>query len=109
MTPRAEQQWSADVDEDALNLATEVDPEGGVRIAASGYLDDDGGAMLEQRTRELAAEAGSLCIDLHEVTLFNCSGARRLIAVVHDLEGHGRVVELVGVNPTLEKALHLWA
>lgn len=97
------------MDEDELNLSTAVDPDGGVRIAASGYLDDDGGAMLERRTRELADSVSSLCIDLHEVTLFNCSGARRLVSVVHDLEGHGRVVELVGVTPTLRTALHLWS
>ncbi len=96
------------MDEDALTLSTAVDPEGRVRIAVSGYLDDDGGATLERRTRELASSEKTLRIDLRHVTLFNCSGARRLLSVVHDLQGTGQVVELVGMTPALRTALHLW-
>jgi anti-anti-sigma factor len=96
------------IDEDALNVSTAVTSDGALLIAASGYLDDRGAEVLVAETcNAIATGKCTLCIDLAEVALFNCSGARRLLAMLEEIEDQVGSVELVGVRPPLEKALEL--
>jgi len=79
-------------------------------LAVEGYLDENGGSALARETR--AAPAGDhrrIRIDLGEVCLFNCSGARQLITLLNDLDQMGYEVELVGVRPPLRRLLDLTA
>jgi anti-anti-sigma regulatory factor len=79
-------------------------------LAVEGYLDEDGGLMLARKTRAVpAAEHRRIRIDLDEVRLFNCSGARQLIALLADLDQLGYEVDLVGVHLPLRRLLDLTA
>jgi anti-anti-sigma factor len=79
-------------------------------LAVEGYLDEDGGLMLARKTRAVpAAEHRRIRIDLDEVRLFNCSGARQLITLLDDLDRLGYEVDLVGVHPPLQRLLDLTA
>lgn len=95
---------------DELHLRTGVDPDEGLVIEAEGYLDDAGGVALH-READAAAPGSCTCIriDLGHVVLFNCAGARRLLALLHELEARGFTVELVHVHPPLSRALELSA
>ena len=97
------------MDPDTLQVATRVE-HGDVLLAVRGYLDDAGGERLVQQTRK-AARSGHACvrIDLEAVVLFNCAGARRLVAVLDDINRRGLRVELVGARPPLQRALELVA
>jgi anti-anti-sigma factor len=95
---------------DTLHFTTEVDPTGAVIIAAEGYLDAEGGARLG-READAAVAAGHthLLIDLEEVVLFNCAGAREMLAALEELRQSGGHVDVVGVHPPLRRALHFSA
>jgi len=95
---------------DTLHLTTEVDPTGAVIIAAEGYLDAEGGARLG-READAAVAAGHtrVLIDLEEVVLFNCAGAREMLAALEQLRRSGGHVDFVGVRQPLERALHFSA
>ncbi len=96
------------MDEDRLRLETIVEPGGGVTIAAHGYLDKTGGEQLARESLDaLAAGQTHLRIDLDDVPLFNCSGARHLVAAIDKLHQKGREVELIGANSPLQTFLHL--
>ena len=96
------------MDEDRLRLETIVEPGVGVTIAAHGYLDKTGGEQLARESLDvLAAGQTHLRIDLENVPLFNCSGARHLVAAIDSLQRRGREVELVGANSPLQTLLHL--
>mgnify|MGYP001815583668 CR=1 FL=1 len=96
------------MDEDALNVSTAITNDGALLIAASGYLDDRGAEVLVAETcNAIATGTCTLCIDLADVLLFNCSGARRLLAMLDEIEDQVGSVELVGVRPPLEKVLEL--
>jgi anti-anti-sigma factor len=98
------------MDSDELQVHTGIDPDDGFVIEVEGYLDDSGGDEL---TRQAAAalSAGHNCvrIDLEHVVLFNCSGARRLLAALHELQEQGLHVELVHVRPPLRRVLEFSA
>lgn len=98
------------MESDALHLTTEVDPTGAVIIAAEGYLDAEGGARLG-READAAVAAGHtrVLIDLEEVVLFNCAGAREMLAALEQLRRSGGHVEFLGVRQPLERALHFSA
>jgi anti-anti-sigma regulatory factor len=82
----------------------------GLVLAVEGYLDQDGGMTLARETRAVQEPAQRrIRIDLGEVCLFNCSGARQLITLLTDLEHLGYDVELVGVRPPLQRLLDLSA
>ena len=77
-------------------------------LAVEGYLDEDGGLALARETRAAQEEEPRrIRIDVGEVCLFNCSGARQLITLLKDLDGLGYDVVLVGVRPPLQKILDL--
>ena len=98
------------MDSDELHLRTGVDPDEGLVIEAEGYLDDAGGIALHREAD--AAHPGNcsrIRIDLEHVALFNCAGARRLLALKHELEERGLTVELVHVHPPLSRVLELSA
>ena len=79
-------------------------------LAVEGYLDEDGGSTLARETQTVPAdEHQRICIDLDAVGLFNCSGARCLIAILRELERQGYDVDLVGVHPPLQRILDLSA
>jgi len=79
-------------------------------LAVEGYLDENGGSALARETRSApAADHRRIRIDLGEVCLFNCSGARQLITLLNDLDQMGYEVELVGVRPPLRRFLDLTA
>ncbi|MCG6947500.1 MAG: hypothetical protein LJE93_01100 [Acidobacteria bacterium] len=79
-------------------------------VAVEGYLDERGGAALARETQATRGpESTRIRIDLGNVCLFNCFGARRLITLVSDLEHQGHEVELVGVRPPLQRVLDLRA
>lgn len=81
-----------------------------VVLTVEGYLDEDGGLTLARKTRAApAAEHRRIRIDLDEVRLFNCSGARHLITLLDDLDRLGYEVDLVGVHPPLQRLLDLTA
>ena len=94
------------MESDAFHLTKESDPSGGLVLAAEGYLDDAGGAELSREAdAALASGHTHLRIDLEAVALFNCSGARRLVELLEELNRrHGRV-DLVGVHPPLQRLL----
>jgi anti-anti-sigma factor len=94
------------MESDAFHLTRKADPAGEIVLAAEGYLDDAGGAQLKREAdAALAAGQSRLRIDLEAVALFNCAGARRLLAALDDLERGGKRVRLVGVRPPLKRAL----
>jgi anti-anti-sigma factor len=94
------------MDEDALRISTTVQPNGDVTVSVRGYLDEDGGKTLaRQILGDLPRGSDHVDINLEAVTLFNCSGARNLVAAVDDLNRQGREVQLVGVRPPLQRVL----
>ena len=94
------------MDEDVLRVSTTVQPDGGVTVAVQGYLDEGGGKTLaRQILADLPGGETHIDIDLDAVTLFNCSGARELLAAVDNLHRRGREVEIVGVSPSLQRVL----
>lgn len=98
------------MDDTTFQVTTRSSPEGGLVLAVEGYLDEEGGSTLARETRAAPpADRQRVCIDLDEVCLFNCSGARCLIQILRELERQGYEVELVGVHPPLQKILDLVA
>ena len=98
------------MDDTTLRVTTRSSPTGELVLAVEGYLDAEGGSTL-------AREAGAvpevdrlqIRIDLAAVTLFTCSGARRLIAVLEELTALGCRVDLRGVHHPLQRLLDLAA
>jgi anti-anti-sigma factor len=98
------------LDDTAFQVTTKPSPDGGLVLAVEGYLDKEGGSALVRETRSApATDRQRVCIDLNEVCLFNCSGARCLIEILRELERQGYEVELVGVHPPLQKILDIVA
>jgi len=98
------------MESDTLQLTTEVDPTGAVIIAAEGYLDAEGGARLGREADAAVASGHThLLIDLEEVVLFNCAGARQMLAALDELRECGGHVDFVGVRQPLRRALHFAA
>lgn len=94
------------MDDDALQVSTTVQPGGGVTVEVHGYLDEKGGKTLAREILEtLPGSPKRIDLDLQDVTLFSCSGARRLLTALEDLQNQGREVSLVGVRQTLQKIL----
>ena len=94
------------MESDAFHLKKASDPSGGLVLAAEGYLDDAGGAELSREAgAALASGHTRLRIDLEEVVLFNCAGARRLVELLEELSKEATQVDLVGVHPPLQKVL----
>lgn len=91
-----------------LNVTASSAPGEGLMLAVEGYLDQDGGMALARETRAVRESAQRrVRIDLGEVCLFNCSGARQLITLLDDLDRLGWDVELVAVRPTLQRLLDI--
>ena len=98
------------MDDTAFQVTTTSSPAGELVLAVEGYLDGEGGSTLVRETRAVQeTEQQRICIDLGEVGLFNCSGARCLIEILRELERQGYEVELVNVHPPLQKILDLVA
>ena len=80
----------------------------GLVLAVEGYLDENGGMRLARETQSAPAdEQRRIQIDLGDVSLFNCSGARQLVTLLEDLQRLGYEVDLVGVRPPLQRLLDL--
>ena len=80
----------------------------GLVLAVEGYLDETGGMTLVRETESAPAyDQRRIRIDLGDVNLFNCSGARQLVTLLDDLKRLGYEVELVGVRPSLQCLLDL--
>lgn len=98
------------MDDDALQVSTTVQPNGTVTVAIRGYLDERGGEELVRAIcRDMTGSKKRIEINLRAVTLFSCSGARRLLTVLEDLRNQGCDVSLVGVRQTLQKILQFAA
>jgi len=98
------------LDDTTLQVTTRSSTGEGLVLAVEGYLDEDGGSTLARETRSVPEEEDRrICIDLDAVGLFNCSGARCLIAILRELERQGYEVELIGVHPPLKRFLDLTA
>ena len=98
------------MDEDILRFSTSIQPAGNIKVAVRGYLDDDGArALAREILIDLPDTKSHIDIDLNAVTLFNCSGARRLLAAVDDLHDRGREVALVGVHQPLQRLINFAA
>lgn len=98
------------MDDTTLQVTTRSSTGEGLVLAVEGYLDEDGGSTLARETRSVPEEEDRrICIDLDAVGLFNCSGARCLIAILRELERQGYEVELIGVHPPLKRFLDLTA
>jgi len=96
------------MDDMTLQVSARSSSREGLVLAVEGYLDENGGAALARETHAApVAEQRRIRIDLGEVCLFNCSGARQLITLLNDLDRLGYEVDLVGVRPPLQKILDL--
>jgi anti-anti-sigma regulatory factor len=97
------------MDDTTLRVTSRSSSGGGLVLAVKGYLDDEGGSTLARETSAARADHRRIRIDLGAVTLFTCSGVRRLIAVLDDLTTLGCRVELLGVHVPLQRLLDLAA
>ena len=96
------------MDDTSLQVTAKSSANEGLVLAVEGYLDEDGGRTLARETQATPiAEQRRIRIDLNEVYLFNCSGARQLITLLNDLDDLGYEVDLVGVRPPLQRFLDL--
>ena len=96
------------MDDTSLQVTARSSPGEGLVFAVEGYLDEDGGSRLARETRAVQeTEQRRIRIDLGEVCLFNCSGARQLVTLLNDLDELGYEVDLVGVHPPLQRILDL--
>jgi len=98
------------MDDATLQVTASSSRSDGLVLSVEGYLDKDGGSALARETHAAQeAEQRRIRIDLGEVCLFNCSGARQLITLLNDLDRLGYEVELVDVHPPLQRLLELTA
>ena len=98
------------MDDMTLQVTARSSSSDGLVLAVEGYLDEDGGMALARETQSTpVADQRRIRIDLNEVCLFNCSGARQLITLLKDLDQLGYEVDLVGVHPPLQRILDLTA
>jgi len=98
------------MDDSSLQVTARTSASEGLVLAVEGYLDEDGGMTLARETQAAQeTEPRRIRIDLGEVCLFNCSGARQLITLLNDLDELGYEVDLVGVHPPLQRLLDLSA
>jgi anti-anti-sigma factor len=98
------------MEDTSLHVTARTSASEGLVLAVEGYLDEDGGVTLARQTRAAQdAEQRRIRIDLGEVCLFNCSGARQLVTLLNDLDQLGYEVDLVGVRPPLRRLLDLTA
>ena len=98
------------MDDATLQVTASSSPSDGLVLAVEGYLDENGGSALARETKSArASDQRRIRIDLGEVCLFNCSGARQLITLLNDLDRLGYEVDLVGVHPPLQRFLDLSA
>jgi anti-anti-sigma regulatory factor len=98
------------MDVTTLRVTARPSTGGGLVIAVEGYLDEEGGSTLAREAGAiLAVDHRRIGIDLAAVTLFTCSGARRLIAVLDELGRRGCRVDLLGVRHPLQRLLELAA
>ena len=98
------------MDDTTLQVTASSSASEGLVLTVEGYLDEDGGSTLARETQiAQEAEQKRIRIDLGEVCLFNCSGARQLITLLNDLDHLGYEVDLVGVRPPLQRLLDLTA
>jgi len=98
------------MDDTTLRVTTRSPSDGGLVLAVEGYLDEKGGSTLAREARGVpVVDHGWIRIDLASVTLFTCSGVRRLIAVLEELTREGCRVDLLGVHHPLQRLLDLAA
>lgn len=96
------------MDDMTLQVTARSSPSEGLMLSVEGYLDENGGTALARETRSApAADHRHIRIDLGDVCLFNCSGARQLVTLLNDLDQLGYEVDLVGVRPPLQRFLDL--
>jgi anti-anti-sigma factor len=98
------------MDDSTLRVSTRSSSSEGLVLAVEGYLDEKGGMALARETHTAhEVEQQRIRIDLGAVFLFNCSGARQLVTLIDELDKLGCEVDLVGVHPPLQRALHFTA
>jgi anti-anti-sigma factor len=98
------------MDDTSLQVSARTSASEGLVLAVEGYLDENGGRTLARETQATPiAEQRRIRIDLNDVCLFNCSGARQLITLLNNLDELGYEVDLVGVRPPLQRLLDLTA
>jgi anti-anti-sigma factor len=96
------------MDDMTLQVTAKSSSGGRLELAVGGYLDENGGLALARETRAAQEEElRRIRIDVGDVCLFNCSGARQLITLLKDLDHLGYEVDLVGVRPPLQRLLDL--
>lgn len=98
------------MDDTTLRVTTRSTSGAGLVLTVEGYLDDEGGSILAREACAVpVVDYRLIRIDLGAVTLFTCSGARRLIAVLDELTHRGCRVDLLGVRHPLQRLLDLAA
>jgi anti-anti-sigma regulatory factor len=98
------------MDDTTLRVTTKSSAGGALELVVEGYLDEEGGTTLvKQSETARATHHRRVFIDLGAVTLFTCSGVRRLIAVINGLNQYGCQVDLRGVHYPLQRLLDLAA
>jgi len=98
------------MDDTTLRVNARSSSSGGLVLAVEGYLDDEGGSTLAREIGAArAADHGKIRIDLGAVTLFTCSGVRRLLAALDELTRAGCRVDLRSVHHPLQRLLDLAA
>ncbi len=96
------------MDDTTLQVTASSSPSEGLVLSVEGYLDENGGSTLARETHAAPiVEQRRIRIDLGEVCLFNCSGARQLVTLLNDLDHLGYEVDLIGVHPPLQRLLDL--
>ena len=98
------------MDDTTLRVTTRSSSTGGLVLTVEGYLDAEGGSTLAREAGAVPeVDHRQIRIDLAAVTLFTCSGVRRLIAVLDELTHRGCRVDLLGVHRPLQRLLDLAA
>jgi len=98
------------MDDTTLRVTRSSSSSGGLVLAVEGYLDDEGGSTLAREAGAVpVVDDRPIRIDLAAVTLFTCSGARKLISVLDELTHRGCRVDLLGVHHPLQRLLDLAA
>jgi len=98
------------MDDMTLRVTPRSSAGGALELVVEGYLDDEGGATLIRETATArATDHRKVTIDFGAVTLFTCSGVRRLIAILDELTQSGCRVDLRAVHHPLQRILDLAA
>jgi anti-anti-sigma factor len=81
-------------DGDILEIVEAVDPDGRVRLALHGELDQTSAWQLTRRLDRLHAEGDTVRLDLSRLEFIDSGGVRAILISVRDARSEGREVEV---------------